>query len=749
MLRIKIAASAILLLARAGWAVESDPCAAASSTADVQLTLVAKGGQAVFRQGEVIPLVLSYTAAEPHRFWRDEPGATHFCVEPAVPDPLESHFEHRNLMMGGGLFSWHELDAKPSLAEASLNERLKFAPGRYRVYAASSSVWHAAGPGEQSPATEMGDGRIHETVRSNAIEFEVQPASAEWQKEQLESAVATLMGPSSTEEAKHAARVLRFLDTKASVKELARMLAVPRPTNGLSQEFSDGLYASSYPKLAVDSMRKEMAVPEAAIGNEFLETLVELEEDAEDPGEAPAFDSAHPEPVQQFWQRQQKVREERMKTVIEDALAALPRKQGAARAVTLNALLLESGDDATLVSQLRPALIGAWKDLPRETQQQLIGFRWELVAGPDMLPILRGIVSGPAPPDRTESADTRNAALKHIHEMDPAEGHALILRDLMNPKADLSMSLIRLLSEEEIASGVPAAVERIGNLSARGLDYDLVDRYGDASVLSAMKAAYGAHPDMPACGSQPKMLRYFLRVAPEYGAEQVRASLAMRKDNGCYKYLLQALGDRIPAAQQSAIEALDDPDPDVVQDAAIALGRWGTADAEAPLWARLERLHSEWAGRESEVRMTPEFASAPARAYALERALTSGLAGGSGWVCPPDKLARLGELVVTRQDRSQAERLTAEWKDGPLRIEPQWFPEDSLTFNVLASVQLTEEQLVAKLGQFPRGTRFVWPMWKPGQIAPPVTMEKQQAVFERMKAVAEEHGLQMVQLIQP
>jgi hypothetical protein len=40
-------------------------------------------------------------------------------------------------------------------------------------------------------------------------------------------------------------------------------------------------------------------------------------------------------------------------------------------------------------------------------------------------------------------------------------------------------------------------------------------------------------------------------------------------------------------------------------------------------------------------------------------------------------------------------------------------------------------------------------MWKPGQIAPPVTMEKQQAVFERMKAVAEEHGLQMVQLIQP
>jgi hypothetical protein len=748
MLRIQTAAFALLLLARTGWAVETDPCAAASTTADVQLSLTFKGGQTIFRQGEMIPLVMAYTAAEPHRFWRDEPGGVHYCVESAAPEPLTTHF-NRRILMGGGLFSWHELDAKPSIVEATLNERLRFAPGHYRVYAASSSVWHAAGPGEQSAATEMGDGRIHETVRSNPIEFEVQPASVEWQKEQVENAVATLTGLSSTEDARHAARVLRFLDTKASVKELARMLAVPRPNGGISQELSNGLYASSYPELAIDSMRKEIAVPEAAISSEFLETLVELEEDADSPADPPAFDRDHQEQLQDYWRRQQKVREERMRAVIEDALAALPRKQGLARAVTLNAMLLEHGDDALLAQSLRPALIASWKDLPRETQQQLIGFRWELVAGPEMLPILRGIVNGPAPPDRSVPADLRNAALKHIYEMDQAEGRTLILRDLMNPKADLRMDLIRLLSRDEIASGLPAAADRIGNGDARSLDYELIDRYGDASVLGALEAAYGAHADLPPCGNQPKILRYFLRVAPEYGAEQVRAALAMRKDNGCYKYLLQALGDQIPAAQQSAIEALDDSDPDVVQDAVIALGRWGTADAEAPLWARLGRLHNEWAGRESEIRITPDYTSAAMRAYSLEQALAGGLAGGSGWVCTPDKLARLGELVATRQDRLQVERWTAEWKDGPLRIDPEWFPEDALTFRVLASVQLTEDQLKAKLAQFPRGTRFVWPMWKQGQIAPPVTMEKQETVFAQMKAVAEEHGLSLVQLIQP
>ena len=748
MLRLKTGAFAVLLLARVGWAADTDPCAAAATTSDVQLSITLKAGQNVFHEGEVIPLVLSYSAAEPHRFWKDGPGATHYCVEPSVPDPLEAHFKHRNVM-SGGLFSSQPLDTKPSIEEAALNDRLRFGPGRFRVYAVASSVWHEAGAGEQGGTDEMIDGRIHDAVRSNTIEFEVQPSSAEWQKAQLESAVATLMGSPAMDDQKHAARVLRTLDTNGSVKELARMLGVPRQDYWLAQEFSNGLFASSYTKLAIEAMRKQMAAPETAISNEFIETLVELEEDAESPAVPPAFDSEHPEALRDFWRQQQKAREDLVKAAIEDALTALAPKQGLARAVTLNAMLTAQADDAVLAKQLRPALIASWKDLPRDTQQQLITFRWELVAGPEMLPILRGIVSGPEPPDRSAPADMRNAALKHIDEIDPAEGHALILRDLTNGKADLSMELIRLLSPDEIASGIPAAAERIGHGNFRSVDYDLVDRYADASVLGALQAAYGAHPDQPACGDQPKVLRYFLRVAPDYGAEQVRLSLAMRKNNGCYKYLLQALGDQIPAAQQSAIEALDDPDPDVVQDAVIALGRWGTADAEAPLWTRLERLHSEWAGRESEIRMTPEFDSAPARAFALEQALASGLAGGSGWICPPEKLARLGELVVTHGDRSQVERWTADWKMGPFRIEPQWFPDDAPTFNVLASAQLTEEQLAAKLAQFPHGTRFVWPMWQPGQISPPVSTEKQQAVFERMKAVAEEHGLSMVQLVQP
>lgn len=98
------------------------------------------------------------------------------------------------------------------------------------------------------------------------------------------------------------------------------------------------------------------------------------------------------------------------------------------------------------------------------------------------------------------------------------------------------------------------------------------------------------------------MLRYFLRVDPGYGAAQVAASLRTRKDTGCYKFLLQGLGDELPKAQQSAIDALDDPVAEVARGAAQAPGHWGTADAEAALWPR---FHEEWAGREDELRSNP------------------------------------------------------------------------------------------------------------------------------------------------
>ena len=181
-----------------------------------------------------------------------------------------------------------------------------------------------------------------------------------------------------------------------------------------------------------------------------------------------------------------------------------------------------------------------------------------------MLSILRRIVAEPPPPANTGPGLTRDAALRHIFELDPEAGRALIVHEATDPRARPSIGLIKLLPAPDIARIVKTVLDGLANRSAaaRDLDYELLDSYADASALDVAKNVAEGNPDWLSCGSGPSLLRYLLRVDPAYGAKQVQAALNSRKESLCYKYLLQSLGDQLPAAQEVVIKALDDPDPD-------------------------------------------------------------------------------------------------------------------------------------------------------------------------------------------
>src|SRR5262249_22648335 len=156
-------------------------------------------------------------------------------------------------------------------------------------------------------------------------------------------------------------------------------------------------------------------------------------------------------------------------------ISALPRKTGGARALTLNGVLIAGESDPALAEKIRPELIAAWSDLPPETQRDLIQSRWRLVAGREMLPILRRIAAEPSPPPQSLEAMARDEILKHLFELDTPAGREAILRDLQNPNAHPGLAIIKLLRKEDVPSVVKTAVEHIGEGNARDLDYQLVD----------------------------------------------------------------------------------------------------------------------------------------------------------------------------------------------------------------------------------------------------------------------------------
>ena len=576
--RVTLASIVFLLLAREVWSEEPDLCATTSTASDVQFVLAVSNGRTTFQEGEVIPLALSFVSSTPNRYSIHSRIGAEYCLEPSVPDPIEAHNNNRAIF-GGGTFSWQPLSEKPNIEEAILNYGHRLGVGHYRLYGVNSGVWHPAVPGEHSASDQIDDGHIHEMIRSNTIEFDVEAASPSWQHEQSLNAATVLIGTTNSDAAKHAAEVLRFLDTKESVRQLARALGSPQVNSSTEDELSNGLYESSYPQIALESMHKEIAASEQAVSGQFLETLIELEEDGEHTVPPPSGDGLS---LGDFWKQQFEKPKAFNRDAIEEVIAALPRKTGLARAVTLNTVLTSRDNDPSLIQSLKPLLVASWKDLPLSSQEDLLLYRWKVIEGPEMLPILHSILAQSPSSFRVATPRMRNAALRDIYEMDSAEGRSFTLRELQDPHAEPSFANVRFLGSEEISRNVPQAVERISHRLGRQVDFEMLDRYAGPEVLATVQTAFEASFESPACDEQAKMLRYFLRVSPVYGVQQVRAAFGVRKDRWCYRQLLQTIGDQIPQVQELAIEALDDEVPDVRLDAALSLtvgygGRQGGA----------------------------------------------------------------------------------------------------------------------------------------------------------------------------
>src|SRR5262249_13550457 len=106
------------------------------------------------------------------------------------------------------------------------------------------------------------------------------------------------------------------------------------------------------------------------------------------------------------------------------------------------------------------------------------------------------------------------------------------------------------------------------------------------------------------CEAQAAFLAYAFRSDPASGADLLSKALAARHATRCYTTVLGEVVARrqmTPEIEQEAVAHLDDPDVEVAASAVVTLGRYGSAEAEQPLWDRLRRWHSAWASRSSEL----------------------------------------------------------------------------------------------------------------------------------------------------
>jgi hypothetical protein len=387
-----------------------------------------------------------------------------------------------------------------------------------------------------------------------------------------------------------------------------------------------------------------------------------------------------------------------------DVAASLQSKTGKARAVSVSELLQA---DATLnpsaKAQLRQLLLASWDSLPVRQRNELIQYRWEQVGGPELLPILRTVIAGAPNCNHEIDKLDRASALRRVYELAPLQGRELILHEITNPKGDIGINVLGLLPERELPQVEQPLIAKLKIGDADEIDFQL-ERYGSERVLPEIKAIYEAHRGEWACAPHDAMVRYFLRVRPDYGVAQVSDALGQRKITGCYQFQLTALNENLrhPKLEQIAIGALNDPSPEVARNAAEALGKYGSVKAEAALGARLEKFHEHWKDRADELHYRPGAKPEVLAEIGLGQVLVQAISSGQAWFADEDTIAKLKELA-SPQMQAELDGFLQEIKRNEYGLNLNWWPEGTLDYSIGRYTGKGIAALEEKLAQFPAG----------------------------------------------
>jgi len=184
---------------------------------------------------------------------------------------------------------------------------------------------------------------------------------------------------------------------------------------------------------------------------------------------------------------------------------------------------------------------------------------------------------------------------------------------------------------------------------------------------------------------------------------------------------------------QAAIATLNDPDPEVINDAFIYLMSYGDKSCERPLFDRYVAWSRQWSGRESELEARQAGSLGNWAEIGLGENLASALIANQGWLADDGLISRVSQFCIGKQlcDRVKQMANTA-------KVEP--FPVSAFKAGSMQNYEIAQysakslELLDAKIAQFPRQSRFVLENYQPDT-------EDQRHLEDQVKAVFEYRGM--------
>jgi hypothetical protein len=688
-----------------------------------------------FHVGEIIPLELAFRASVSDMYDMelrnyDRSGRLNietFHLTPPGRDPLERYYS-TGAFIGGGLGGARELSSEPQVIRVDLNEWIALdKPGHYSLYVTSGRVSRRT-PNRAEPVE----------LRSNDLEFDVVAADPAWQQQTLSTAVASLNMGSSTEAEKIAAlRVLRFLDTPASVHELVFRLGTRGDRSGWNE--IAGLAGSRYQNLVVQELERQMSAPDIALTGDYLYILAKLKLQIDhDP--LPPYPQKDAE-QQKAWNERMQAREKELNELLDSLYGKtamlVASKRGEARAETVQTLLLRSftkpGDVKPLAGLPPGEVAAAFLNLSQDQQWNLLMSFWDRLKDPAMTAPLKKVVEQP----NMNHQMLRDLALRRLYDLDPSEATPVILEEIKHPHLDNRMFTVKgetlgLLPEQTLPQFDQMFATRVEDKESRtrSLDAQLIGRYSTRDILPRVKSVYESSRGGWDCVSEDGFVMYFLRVDADYGIKRLNT----KPPSTCMPNVLRSLMKmhRWSEVELALIARLNGQNLNSARDAAEVLAKCGSSQAEKALWERLRKFHEQWAERGNELSMRPGMPADANEAVGFQFGLVEAIGKAAAWLLTDDEITELENLTLG-QERDNVKQW--HWK-STVDVNVS-FAGDQIIASMNQYTATDIASLKAKLAQYPSGTK----LW----LNISGSAEHVSAVHAAIHDIAAEHGFELAQ----
>lgn len=624
--------------------------ACAQATPDVEAQLSLAGGKSVYRTGDPIRLVLTFTANVDGYLLNNTATKPASPVDEILVSPDSKVIHWLDQYSGGSRYSpdyasIQELNSTPALVVLSLNDVFRFdQPGRYTVRVKTARVARGKGPNPSAWGTPV-------TLATNEVSFEVKAMSDAEEEQEVLRLSTQLDAARDWRSEERISEELSYLAGDISTREKVRRFINAEGRSGnYFGNISLGLYMARNRALVVKLLESAMRDPSVEVSLQLIGTLTHLRMLQEKTALKPASPDK-----KQAQQDEERHSSEIKQAYVRELAASLTKRAGKSRttgAMTVLALLpKDKAEAARMLASVREILIQEFEQLHPFSQEYLLRVYWEQLRDPVLIPAVERIVTQNNSP---QGQMLRTTAIKRLMELSRERARPFIIAEIRNPQSLAELDVLALLDEPVLPEVDSSLLEQIKALAPLKQHSDsvylrhksqLVARYASAAIYDELMETYKTWGSKWSPDARAGLLAYFSRYEEKQSLVLIEQALAGLQSGQDFFFL----GELARAYYSNGLDALlqkrlAGDEPEAVSSAAYFMSQHGPAANKQLIEARLNRWLNEWKGRTAELESDDKYIHQRMVQVNLIEALTR----AKSWKLPDEQAMQLKQACITQ-----------------------------------------------------------------------------------------------------